>query len=118
MPLVLRKEAQAGTYHPNNITIDDIRVRNTGRLAALSSIYNISITNVDFDGLDDGENGNGVQLIDLVVGDEAGRYAHADDAGKVYHNIKGCQRNRPQRDRFGRKCPVADRHFRLLNLET
>jgi len=86
-PLVLQKEADAGTYHPNNIHISDVYVRNTGRFCAASSVYNVLIERWDFDGLPDTVDGNGVQLIDLVVGDEADRYAHADDAGKVYTNI-------------------------------
>lgn len=86
-PFVLQKEKDAHSYHPNNIRFENLRVRNTARLAAISSAYAVQISKVDFDGLDDGINRNGAQLLDLVVGDEGDRYAHPDDQGKVYSNI-------------------------------
>ncbi|MEQ1954599.1 hypothetical protein [Mesorhizobium sp. CN2-181] len=86
-PFVLPKEKDAHSYHPNNIRFENLRVRNTGRLIAISAAYAVQISKVDFDGLDDGVKRNGVQLLDLVVGDEGDRYAHPDDKGKVYSNI-------------------------------
>ncbi|MDQ6435799.1 right-handed parallel beta-helix repeat-containing protein [Mesorhizobium sp. LHD-90] len=86
-PFVLPKEKDAHSYHPNNIRFENLRVRNTARLIAISSAYAVQISKVDFDGLDDGINRNGAQLLDLVVGDEGDRYAHPDDQGKVYSNI-------------------------------
>ena len=86
-PFVLPKEKDAHSYHPNNVRFENLRVRNTGRLIAISAAYAVQISKVDFDGLDDGIKRNGVQLLDLVVGDEGDRYAHPDDQGKVYSNI-------------------------------
>ncbi|WP_442579925.1 right-handed parallel beta-helix repeat-containing protein [Mesorhizobium sp. ASY16-5R] len=86
-PLVMRRDPEAFTYHPNNIRFENLRVRNTGRLTAISAAYAVQIGKVDYDGLDDGVARNGAQLLDLVVGDDGDRYAHPDDQGKVFSNI-------------------------------
>ena len=86
-PQIMHKDPEAFTYHPNNIRFENLRVRNTGRLTAISSAYAIHFAKVDYDGLDDGVPRNGLQILDLVVGDDADRYAHPDDQGKVFSNI-------------------------------
>jgi hypothetical protein len=81
-------DEDAYTYHPNNLTARRLRLRNCGRLLAFSASYNIHITDVDMDGYDDGVRGNGQQILNLTVGDDADVYAHPDDRGKVYSNIR------------------------------
>ena len=86
-PFVLRKNPYAFSYHPNNIYVRNVRLRNTGRLFEHSASYNIHIDGVDMDGFDDGWRVNGVQIVNMTTGDEADSFAHPDDKGKVYSNI-------------------------------
>ena len=78
-PLVLQRDADTPTYHPNNIHIERCRLKHTGRIASISSAYGVTIDGVDMRG--------GGQLFDIVVGDESDRYAGPDDKGKVLKGI-------------------------------
>lgn len=86
-PLIFRKADAAYTFHPNGVSMSKSRLRNVGRLASLSSSYNISIREVDYDGYDDNIKANGQQFVLLVAGDDADRFACPDDKGKVYSNF-------------------------------
>ncbi|WP_396645705.1 right-handed parallel beta-helix repeat-containing protein [Mesorhizobium sp. IMUNJ 23232] len=86
-PFVLQKTEHTFTYHPNNIFVRNIRLRHTGRVLEHSASYNVFVDGVNIDGFDDGVLGNGVQITNITVGDEADSFAHPDDKGKVYSNI-------------------------------
>lgn len=87
-PLILQKPADAYAYHPNNFTGRRWRLRNCGRVCASTGSYNIDISDVDYDGYNDGASGNGTAAISLQCGDETDRIAHPDDEGKVYANFR------------------------------
>lgn len=77
-----RFEPNHYSHHPNNIRINNCRVRNCGRIVVASAAYDVKVTNIDYAGP-----ASGGQLIDFVVGDEAETFAHPDDFGRVYRGL-------------------------------
>lgn len=85
-PPLTQSKFEPGHYshHPNNIYVKNARVRKCGRLCALSSTYDVFVSNVE---MEMASTHNAGQLIDLPCGDEADTFAHPDDRGKVYRNF-------------------------------
>lgn len=72
-------QAIVATYHPNNIRVRNIRVKDTGRVYTISSSFDVTLTGIRGVGVN--------RLGDIIPGDETNTYSVAEEKSLVGSDI-------------------------------